>query len=171
MDLVVTSDTGAVGDVYTLADELRQARETFLAATPSTSGTLLLCLRCLPAHLRRRSFTRFERTEPTLLVDLCVTEEAVRGLTAAQQREMLGVLLQEWLGKAFRSRSAPWTPQQRAELREAAARTLASLGWLDRARARAAVMLRAGRSLDDVAEASGLDLDEVENLFVELTSS
>ncbi|WFR72714.1 hypothetical protein P9209_01800 [Prescottella defluvii] len=99
-----------------------------------------------------------------------MTEEAVRGLTAAQQREMLGVLLQEWLGRAFRSRSAPWTPQQRAELREAAARTLASLGWLDGARARAAALLRTGRSLDDVAEASGLDLDEVENLFVELTS-
>ncbi|WP_433609178.1 hypothetical protein [Prescottella agglutinans] len=170
MDLAVTSDTGPVGDVHTLADELRQARETFQAATPSTSGTLLVCLRCLPADLRRRSFTRFERTGPTLLVDLCVTEEAVRGLTTAQQREMLGPLLNDLLDKACGSRSAPWAAQQRTQLRAAAARTLASLGWLDGARARAAAMLRSGRSLDDVAEASGLDLDEVEHLFVELTS-
>lgn len=113
VDLAVTSDTGPIGDVYTLADELRRAREIFQAATPSTSGTLLVCLRCLPADLRHRFFTRFERTEPTLLVDLCVTEEAVRGLTTAQQREMLGPLLNEWLDKAFGSRSAPWTAQQR----------------------------------------------------------
>lgn len=171
MDLAVTSDTGAVGDVYALADELRQARETFLAATPSTAGTLLVCLRCLPADLGRGSFTRFERGEPTLVVDLCVTEEEMRGLTTAQQREMLGALLQQWLGKAVGSRSASWTRQQRAELQHAAARTLTSLGWLDGPRARAAQMLRGGRSLDAVAAATGLDLDEVENLYVELMAS
>ncbi|WP_430335222.1 hypothetical protein [Rhodococcus sp. ACT016] len=171
MDLAVTSDTGPVGGVYELAGELQQAREAFRTATADMAGTLLVCLRCLPADLRRRSWTRFETSDSTLVVDLSVTEEEMAGRTTAEQREMLGALLREWLGKAFRSRSAPWTRPQRTELQHAAVHILTTLGWLDGARARAAQMLRDGHPLDSVAESTELDLGEVENMFAELTSS
>ncbi|MGF7125253.1 hypothetical protein [Rhodococcus sp. BE178] len=170
MELVVTSDTGTIGDLYALANELQEAGDAFAVATPAVAGTLVLCLRCLPADVGRRSFTRFERSEPALLVDLCVTEEAVDGLTTAQQREALGELLREWIGKASLSRSAPWSRNQRAELRHGAEQLLVRLGWLVGPRVRAAELCRAGHPLDEIAEATGLDLDEVENLFADTTS-
>ncbi|MFM1725472.1 hypothetical protein ABEU20_004088 [Rhodococcus sp. PAM 2766] len=165
MDLVVTSDTGPVGEVYRLASELQDAGADFAVATKSLPGALVICLRCLPESGGRRSFTRYEKTEPAMLVDVCVSEEAVGGRTAAQQRETLGELLRHWIGRASLSRSAPWSPGQRAELRRAAEQSLATLGWLDGPRTRAAELCRAGLPLDDIAEVTGLELDEVEDLF------
>ncbi|MFD1813306.1 hypothetical protein [Rhodococcus gannanensis] len=167
MDLVVTSDTGPVGDVYRLASELQDAGADFAAATKAVPGTLVICLRCLPESGGRRSFTRFERTEPSMLVDACVSEEAMGGRTAAQQREAVGELLRHWIGKASRLRSAPWSPSQRAQLRQAAEQSLTTLGWLYGPRSRAAELCRAGIPLDDIAEATGLPLSEVEDLFAD----
>lgn len=170
MDLAVTSDTGPIGDVRELAHELQEAAAVFGAATPSIAGTLVVCLRCLPADIGRRSFTRYERTEPSLLVDLCVTEESVDGTTTAQQRQTLGELLREWIGRASRTRSAPWSRDQRAELREGAEQLLTQFCGLDGPRVRAAELCRAGYPLNDIAEATGLDLDEVENVFADTQS-
>ena len=167
MDLVVTSDTGPVGDVYRLASELQDAGVDFAVATQSVPGALVICLRCLPESYGRRSFTRYETIEPAMLVDIRVSEEAMGGRPTAQQRETLGELLRHWIGRASRSRTAPWSPSQRADLRQATEQSLVTLGWLDGPRTRAAELCRAGLPLDDIAEATGLPLSEVEDLFAD----
>lgn len=167
MDLVVTSDTGPIGDVYALASELQEAGPDFAATTNTVPGTLVICLRCLPANIGRRSFTRYERNEPAMVVDVCVTEEAMTGSSMWQQRETLGESLREWIGKASLSRSAPWSRGQRSDIRHATEQTLVRLGWLDGPRARAAELCTAGLPLDEIAEMTGLALGEVEDLFSE----
>lgn len=167
MDLVVTSDTGPVGDVYRLASELQDAGVDFAVATKSVPGALVICLRCLPESYGRRSFTRYETIVPAMLLDICVSEEAMGGRPTAQQRETLGELLRHWIGRVSRSRTAPWSPSQRAELRHAAEQSLVSLGWLDGPRTRAVELCRAGLPLDDIAEATGLPLSEVEDLYTD----
>lgn len=166
MDLEVVTDTGPTDAVWELAKELRRVSAEFAAATASVPGELLLGLRCLPDALGRRTFSRYDRVSRTLNIDLTVSRERFTGQTVAWQREELGRVLAERLAHAIATTSAPWPPASRAALRHATQSVLLSIGWLGGARAQARTLLDQGQPLDHVAEATGLDLAEVEDIYI-----
>lgn len=166
MDFEVVTDTGVADAVRALADELRQVSDEFAAATATVPGELLVALRCLPEAIGRRTFSRFDRANQTLGVDLTVSKERFAGQTVAWQREELGRVLWERLAHVVATTSAPWSRAQRDTVHDAAHAMLVSAGWLDGARARARDLLEQGHAIDEVAEAVGLRTDEVEDLYV-----
>jgi hypothetical protein len=166
VEFEVVTDTGLADAVRELADELRQVSGDFARATADVPGELLVGLRCLPEALGRRTFSRFDRASQTLVVDLAVSRERFDGQTAAWQREELGGVLWERLAHAVATTSAPWSPVQRDAVLHAGRMMLVTAGWLDGARARARDLLEQGHPIDEVAQAVGLDTDEVENIYV-----
>ena len=166
MDFAIVTDTGLSDAVRELAGELRDLSGDFAGATATVLGELLVGLRCLPEALGRRSFSRYSRADRTLAIDVTVTKESFRGQTVAWQREELGRVLWERLAHAVATTSAPWSPAQREAVRDAARAMLLSAGWLDGARARARDLLDRGQAIDEVAEAVGLEMAEVEDIYV-----
>ena len=166
MNFEVVTDTGGADAVGELAGELREAHGEFAAATATVPGELLVGLRCLPEALGRRTFSRFDRAGRTLLVDLTVSRERFAGRTVAWQREELGRLLDERIGHAVATTSAPWSPAQREAVRDAVRTMLLAAGWLDGARSRARALLGEGQPIDEVAEAVGLEMAEIEDVYV-----
>lgn len=168
MRLEVTTDIGRLGDLDVLAHELQEQAGAFARRTLSIHGVLGLCLRSLPAEVNRRSFTRFDRRDDALDVDLSVTEESLGRATIDQQRELVGSELRDLLTRGFTSRTAPWTAEQRSLLRTAMEELLQSIGWVNGRRQRATRRLSAGHSLAEVSNDTGLPLEEVESLYADL---
>lgn len=166
MNFEVVTDTGPADAVRELADELREVSSEFATATAAVPGELLIGLRCLPEALGRRTFSRFDRADGTLSIDLTVSQERFAGQTVAWQREELGRLLAERLEHVAATTSAPWSPAQREAVHHAARTMLRSAGWLDGARSRARAQLDQGQPIDEVAEAAGLEMAEVEDIYV-----
>ncbi|ADJ48160.1 hypothetical protein AMES_6335 [Amycolatopsis mediterranei S699] len=162
----VVTDTGSADAVRELAGELRDVSSEFATTTAAVPGELLVGLRCLPEALGRRTFSRFDRADGTLTIDLTVSQERFAGQTVAWQREELGRLLEERFGHVLATTSAPWSPAQREAVRHAARTMLLSAGWLDGARSRARALLEQGQPIDQVAEAAGLESAEVEDIYV-----
>ncbi len=156
MRLEVTTDIGRLGDLDVLAQELQDQADTFAHRTPSIHGVLGLCLRSLPAEVKRRSFTRFDRHDDALDVDLSVPEQRLVGATIDQQRELVGAELHGLLSRGFASRAAPWTAEQRSLLRAAAQDVLQAINWVNGRRQRATRRLSAGHSLAEVGSAPSL---------------
>lgn len=171
MRLEVTTDIGRLGDLDVLAQEVQDQADTFARRTLSVPGVLGLCLRSLPAEVNRRSFTRFDRRDDALDVDLSVPEESLGRATIDQQRELVGSELHDLLTRGFASRTAPWTAEQRSLLRTATEELLQSIGWVNGRRERARTLLSGGRSLTEVSAETGLPLSEVEDLYVGLIST
>ena len=166
MDFEVVTDAGGADAVRELAGELRRVSGEFAVATSAVPGELLVALRCLPEALGRRTFSRFDRADQVLAIDLTVSRERFAGRTVAWQREELGRLLAERLGHVVATTSAPWSAAQREAVHRAAHAMLLSAGWLGGARSRARELLEQGRSIDQVAEAVGLECAEVEDMYV-----
>lgn len=166
--LTVTTDTGPVGDLRALADELDDQAAAFHLRTSDVPGVLGVCLRSLPQEWARRSTTRFVQRDGALDVDLVVAEERLAGATLDEQREVIGARLRDLLRRGVASRTAPWEAGQRAMIIDAADEALGRLGWIGGRRDRARQMLMAGNPLDDVSDATGLQLTEVETLYVTL---
>jgi len=127
-----------------------------------------VCLRSLPQEWARRSTTWFVQRDGALDVDLVVAEERLAGATADELREVIGAGLRDLLSRGVASRTAPWDAGQRAMIIDAADEALGRLGWIGGRRDRARQMLMAGNPLDDVSDATGLQLTEVETLYVTL---
>lgn len=162
----MTTDTGPVGDLRALADELDDQAATFGLRTSDVPGVLGVCLRSVPHEWERRSTTRFVQRDGALDVDLVVAEERLAGATLDEQREVVGTELRDLLRRGVASRTAPWSAGQRALVIDAADETLGRLGWIGGRRARARQMLRAGTPLDEVSDATGVPLAEVEDLYL-----
>ncbi|MGO3885461.1 MAG: hypothetical protein ACTJHU_04110 [Mycetocola sp.] len=167
MRLEVTTDSGRLGHLPALADELAACADAFDRDTSTLDGVLAICLRALPAADLRRPLTRFSRSDNALDVDLSIAEERLDTATLDQQREAVGPELIALLERGCASRTAPWTPEQRAQLRAASRTMLTALGWLTGRRHRARTLLAAGIALTAVADQTGLDLSEVEDLYAD----
>ena len=83
-----------------------------------------------------------------------------------EQREVVGTELRDLLRRGVASRTAPWDAGQRALIIDAADEALGRLGWIGGRRDRARQMLMAGSPLDDVSDATGVPLAEVEDLYL-----
>lgn len=129
MKLDRTSDTGSVGNVAELSDELLEIADEFSRLTAAIAGELFVCFRSLPAKHERRSFSRYSSAEDVLYLDLCVTEEEIRSQSIQAQRELLASELRNLATRGLRSRAAPWSTGERAIIGDALNNVLSSLGW------------------------------------------
>ncbi|MFD6056140.1 hypothetical protein [Agromyces sp. NPDC060279] len=130
MEFDTTSDTGWIGDVRQLADELSASSAAFVQATESVSDALFVALRSMPRELAPRSFARFERRDAVLIVDLRVAEEDLVGLTADEQRRLLGPQLLALVSRGAGSRTATWSREERSRIVAEFERMLSRLNWL-----------------------------------------
>ncbi|GAA2466432.1 hypothetical protein [Agromyces soli] len=130
MEFGTTSDTGWIGDVRELAHELSESSAAFVQATESVSDALFVALRSMPRELAPRSFARFERRDAVLIVDLRVAEQDLAGLTADEQRRLLGPQLLALVSRGTKSRTAAWSQEERSLIRVEFERMLSKLNWL-----------------------------------------
>ncbi|UTX54329.1 hypothetical protein [Leucobacter aridicollis] len=112
MRIAKTTDTGAVGDVALLSEELLTAASQFERATEAVAGELFIAFRSLPREYERRSTVRYSSAEGVLFVDLAVAEEDIAGLELSEQREILREGLSELVRRGVRSRTAGWSREE-----------------------------------------------------------
>lgn len=119
MRIAKTTDTGNVGDLCRLSDELLSAAPLFELATDGVSGELFIVFRSLPGAYQRRSTVRYSTADDVLYLDLAVAEEDIVDLTLDEQRAVLRAGLTDLIDRGLKSRSARWSPAQRSEIRTA----------------------------------------------------
>ncbi len=157
MDLVVTSDTGPVGATCTGWQSECRTPESTSPLPRSRSPAPSSCLSALPTReLRPRVVhtLRDDRGPRCSSTSVCPRKRWADAPTA-QQRETLGELLRHWIGRASRSRTAPWSPSQRAELRHAAEQSPGVPRMARRSPHPRRRTVPGGLALDDIAEATG----------------
>lgn len=119
MRIAKTTDTGSVGDVYALADELLADAEQFQRATAAVPGELFIAFRSLPREYGRRSTVRYVSADDVLYLDVAVAEEDIAELTFDEQRDLLRSELRALVQRGVRSRTAGWSRAQRHTINSA----------------------------------------------------
>ena len=71
----ITTDSPSWTKVNEISDELATLSAIVEKKYPSLDWELVVCLRCLPSNLERKSFCRYYTTEKMLILDISMDEE------------------------------------------------------------------------------------------------
>ena len=71
----ITTDSPSWTKVNEISDELATLSAIVEKKYPSLDWELVVCLRCLPSNLERKSFCRYYTTEKMFILDISMDEE------------------------------------------------------------------------------------------------
>jgi len=89
MKFGLSTDTSGATRVYEIANELGSIFPVLERDFHSVGVEVFFVFRCLPDELGRKSSRRFSKAESVLYLDMCFSEDVLKGMDVEQQRSIV----------------------------------------------------------------------------------